>query len=147
MSQYAIDQGKHIEECLASVISVISNPDSSLHGVIQDNEECQKNSIELERLHSALKTYLDTDFDLRYVAFVGAFSSGKTATINNLLRLKDDEKRLEDPNTFAILPCRLRAFLPSKNLFDIESRGLTDAGASARILGPRGHEQKASYFQ
>ncbi len=98
MSQYAIDQGERIKECLAAVVELISNHESSLYSVIQDNEACRANSAELERLYAALKTYLDTDFDLRYVAFVGAFSSGKTATINNLLRLEGEERRAEDPN-------------------------------------------------
>jgi hypothetical protein len=49
-------------------------------------------------LHVALKTYLDTDIGFRYAAFVGSFSSGKTATINNLLRLSREERRAEDIN-------------------------------------------------
>jgi hypothetical protein len=56
-------------------------------------------SLEIRRMHAALKTYLDTDPNLRYVALVGSFSSGKTATINNLFRIGGtDQAREEDIN-------------------------------------------------
>jgi predicted GTPase len=98
MSKYVTDQGNRIHECLSAIIQMLSDGESSLYGIIQDNEECRRDRDELVRLHAALGTYLDTDVDLRYVAFVGAFSSGKTATINSLLQLSEEERRAEDPN-------------------------------------------------
>ena len=98
MSGYATDQGHRILECLSSIIGLLSDRELSLYGIVQDNDECRKDKGELERLHAALQTYLKTDVDLRYIAFIGAFSSGKTATINSLLRLSGDEKRPEDTN-------------------------------------------------
>jgi hypothetical protein len=96
--QFANDQGQRICSTLENVLRQISVQNGLLSGIIQDNEECRHQRDELARLYAALQTYLETDPSLRYVGFVGSFSSGKTATINNLLELPDDKKRPEDIN-------------------------------------------------
>lgn len=98
MTQFASEQGRRICSTLKGVLEQISDQDSHLYGIIQDNEECRHHRDELGRLYTALQTYLETDSRLRYVGFVGSFSSGKTATINNLLELPADKKRPEDIN-------------------------------------------------
>jgi hypothetical protein len=98
MTQFANEQGRRICSTLEDVLKQISDQDGPLYGIIQDNEECRHHRDELGRLYIALQTYLETDPSLRYVGFVGSFSSGKTATINNLLELPADKKRPEDIN-------------------------------------------------
>lgn len=92
------EHGQQICLTLEAVLKQISSQDGLLLGIIQDNEECRHQRDELARLYAALQTYLETDPGLRYVGFVGSFSSGKTATINNLLELAEDKKRPEDIN-------------------------------------------------
>jgi hypothetical protein len=98
MTDFANEQGRRVWEFLDSTLVELKNRDASLSSIIEDNEDCRRQRDELERLHAALKTYLDTDARFRYAAFVGSFSSGKTATINNLLRLSPEERRAEDIN-------------------------------------------------
>jgi hypothetical protein len=98
MMQFANEQGRRICSTLEDVLRQISDQDGLLFGIIQDNEECRHHRHELGRLHAALQTYLETDPSLRYVGLVGSFSSGKTATINNLLELPAEKKRPEDIN-------------------------------------------------
>jgi hypothetical protein len=98
MTQFANEQGRRICSTLEDVLNQISDQESPLYGIIQDNEQCRHHRDELGRLYTALQTYLETDPSLRYVGFVGSFSSGKTATINNLLELPADKKRPEDIN-------------------------------------------------
>src|SRR5260370_12834012 len=98
MTKFANEQGRRICSTLEDVLKQISDQNGPLYGIIQDNEECRHHRDELGRLYTALQTYLETDPSLRYVGFVGSFSSGKTATINNLLELPADKKRPEDIN-------------------------------------------------
>jgi hypothetical protein len=98
MTQFANEQGRRICSVIEGVLKQISDQDNPLYGIIQDNEECRHHRDELGRLYTALQTYLETDPSLRYVGFVGSFSSGKTATINNLLELTTEKKRPEDIN-------------------------------------------------
>ena len=98
MTQFANEQGRRICSILENVLKQISDRDSPLYGIVQDNEGCRNHCHELGRLYAALQTYLETDPSLRYIGLVGSFSSGKTATINNLLELPPDKKRPEDIN-------------------------------------------------
>ena len=92
------EHGQQICLTLENVLEQTSDETGLLFKIIQDNEECRHQRDELARLYAALQTYLETDPGLRYVGFVGSFSSGKTATINNLLELPEDKKRPEDIN-------------------------------------------------
>jgi septin family protein len=98
MAEFATELGRQMWQHLDGALDLLTNRDIALYGIIQDNEVCLKERTQLNRLRAALRTYIDTDISLRYVALVGSFSSGKTATINNLLRLPDGEKRPEDIN-------------------------------------------------
>ena len=78
---------------------MIADPQKSLHEIITSDNESNGHYLELQRMQAALKTYLDTDASLRYVALVGSFSSGKTATINNPIEIAGTEQaRAEDTN-------------------------------------------------
>src|ERR1700733_13916881 len=98
MFELANEQGRRICLILEDVLAQISEEGSLIAGIVLENEDCRGHRQELDRLHSALQTYLETDPSLRYVGLVGSFSSGKTATINNLLELPPEEKRPEDIN-------------------------------------------------
>jgi hypothetical protein len=98
MTEFATDLAVQLCQHLNGALDLLTNREIALYSIIQDNEFCLKQRVELSRLQAALRTYIDTDIRLRYVAVVGSFSSGKTATINNLLQLPDDEKRPEDIN-------------------------------------------------
>ena len=93
MFELANEQGRRICLILEDVLAQISEEGSLIAGIVLENEDCRGHRQELDRLHSALQTYLETDPSLRYVGLVGSFSSGKTATINNLLELPPEEKR------------------------------------------------------
>src|ERR1700684_3248418 len=99
MFELANEQGRRICLILEDVLAQISEEGSLIAGIVLENEDCRGHRQELDRLHSALQTYLETDPSLRYVGLVGSFSSGKTATINNLLELAGtDQARPEDIN-------------------------------------------------
>jgi hypothetical protein len=80
MAEFAIELGKQMWQHLDGALDLLTNRDIALYGIIQDNEVCLKERTQLNRLRAALRTYIDTDISLRYVALVGSFSSGKTAT-------------------------------------------------------------------
>lgn len=99
MTNFGVDYGDKLLLISEQVLSEIADPDKALLDLITDNSDANRNYLELKRIHSALRTYLDTDPDLRYVALVGSFSSGKTATINSLLGIAGtDQARREDIN-------------------------------------------------
>jgi len=95
MANFAGSHGIRILELLERALGVIADPHKSLHEIISSDNEANGHYLELQRMLAALKTYLDTDPNLRYVAFVGSFSSGKTATINNLLKIRDKERTMD----------------------------------------------------
>jgi hypothetical protein len=99
VTNFAADHGTSVLGLLERALSEIADPQRSLREIISSDNEANGHHLELQRMRAALKTYLDTDPNLRYVAFVGSFSSGKTATINNLLEIRDTEQaREEDTN-------------------------------------------------
>jgi hypothetical protein len=89
VTNFAADHGTRVLELLERALDEIADPQRSLREIISSDNEANGHHLELQRMRAALKTYLDTDPNLRYVAFVGSFSSGKTATINNLLEIRD----------------------------------------------------------
>jgi len=97
MTDAATNHGLRLLELLERTLAEITDPQKSLAEIVRDNKRANESHHELQRMHAALKTYLDTDPRLRYVALVGAFSSGKTATINNLVDVAGtDQARPED---------------------------------------------------
>ena len=90
---------KQLLQLLERALAEIADPQKSLLELVNDNKEANAGHVELHRMRTALKTYTDTDPHLRYVALVGSFSSGKTATINNLIEIAGtDDARPEDIN-------------------------------------------------
>jgi hypothetical protein len=81
MTQFASEQGRRVWQCLDYVLKQVDNDTTSLFGIIRDNEECRQQRDELNRLHVALKTYLDTDSGFRYAGFVGSFIDDAQALI------------------------------------------------------------------
>ncbi|MEM7038478.1 MAG: GTPase, partial [Bacteroidota bacterium] len=53
---------------------------------IHTDPEAVERRKQVKRLHRALSHYNDRDLDLFYIGFLGHFSSGKSSTINSLLR-------------------------------------------------------------
>jgi hypothetical protein len=99
MTNFGVERGRKLFQLLERAIGEIVDPEKALDTLIKDNASSDGHYLELKRIHAALMTYLETDPRLRYVALVGSFSSGKTATINNLLGVAGtDQARLEDIN-------------------------------------------------
>ena len=82
VTDFAADHGAKFYGLLERVLGEIDDPQKSLREIIGGNEQADLHHIELQRMRGALTTYLNTDPNLRYVAFVGSFSSGKTATLS-----------------------------------------------------------------
>jgi hypothetical protein len=99
VTNFAANHGARVLELLERALDEIDDPQKSLREIISSDNEAKGHYLEIQRMRAALKTYLDTDPTLRYVAFVGSFSSGKTATINNLIGIGGTEQaRAEDTN-------------------------------------------------
>src|SRR5581483_7877302 len=99
MIDAAAHYGKQLLLLMERALSEIADPQKSLLEIVRDSKDANESYTELRRMFFALKTYLDTDPTLRYVALVGSFSSGKTATINNLIEVAGtDAARPEDIN-------------------------------------------------
>ena len=99
MTNFATDHGTKLLELLEHALNEIDSPERSLKELVSSDSGSIGHYLELQRMRAALRTYLDTDANLRYVALVGSFSSGKTATINNLIEIAGtDQARTEDTN-------------------------------------------------
>ena len=61
MTELANEQGRRICSILEDILKQISEEGSLLSGVVLENEECRHHRQELDRLYSALQTYLETD--------------------------------------------------------------------------------------
>ena len=72
---------------IAELEQLLDNENGTDYFDIKNSPLCSEKRIELHRLHRSLNQYVSKSKALFYIGFVGHFSSGKSSTINSLLKL------------------------------------------------------------